>query len=57
MAIYSLNTAFEQSAQWGIKHYSNRCSARGFKTSRNRDRSPRDIKILRIKGAELSLIF
>lgn len=57
MVIYSLNSAFEQSAQWGIKHYSISCFARGFKTSCNRDRNPHNIKILRVKVEELSLIF
>jgi hypothetical protein len=57
VAIYSLKSAFEQSAQWGMKHYSIRCFARGFKISRNRVRRPCNIKILRIKGAVISLIF
>jgi len=55
VAIYSLNSALEHSAQWGIKHYSIRCFVRGFKTSCNRDRRPCNIKILRIKGAVISL--
>jgi len=57
VAIYFLNSAFEQSVHWGIKHYSIGCFAHGFKTSRNRYRNTCNIKILCIKGAELSLFF